>query len=453
MKKNTTKLFTHIGITLCLLGLILNTNNCNCSNSQDSPSTTDPDKDPKKESNELNVALTANDPGHNNNIINFQLTNKGATSIDLSKVDIQIDLSDKKDQDNNETTCGKLSYQRHGMTICCQGISISVENLTGMKTLDNGQCVDINLSIVDIGDLASATVTCKLVNGKNADGTPITKSVTATFDDIGPKADSRIEHTLGNPEELAFDKDGNLILPIAFKNMSDHNIDLNQLKHELKILQNGTSIYEVEYAAGEISWPNSILSKATSQNLNYSLPQSTTQEILQKYDANYTFEFVTKSAKDDLEIGSVNQNFKVKVGPIPGESTVEINVHQTIDIDTHQNGSGSQLTFYFTVKNTSDHPLDFNKVTFDIITNIKVGEQPGIQILNNEFLLTSNIPIATDKENTVPLTIDFPNIPLQNARNAFSDNSNHWTLKVVIKTKDNGSEIGTAEGRVKAEPN
>jgi len=123
------------------------------------------------------------------------------------------------------------------------------------------------------------------------------KLISPDIEGVGPKQGSKIEHTL-DAQQIILNKDGKLVFPIIFHNVSDHAIDLRKLEHEVRICKGSNVIQANNYKAGDMQWGNCILGKGDDNKLDYSLPKNVTDHILGNNTSDYTFEFITKSATD-----------------------------------------------------------------------------------------------------------------------------------------------------------
>src|SRR5690606_23840300 len=152
-------------------------------------------------------------------------------------------------------------------------------------------------------------------------------------------------------------------LPIIFHNTSDHAIDTKQLKHNLNIYTGQNVIFTSdEVTSDHLNWGERFMIKGSKETLTLNLPKDLTNHLLENiHTDNYTLEFITRSKKDGQLVGQLKQSLQIKIGPIAGESTVDISISDNINLKYDNTKSEYKAVFALSVKNTSDHIININQ--------------------------------------------------------------------------------------------
>lgn len=271
-------------------------------------------------------------------------------------------------------------------------------------------------------------------------------------DIIGPKQDSKVELTL-DPQNITLAA-GRLQLPIVWTNTSDHTIAFNKLTYDMKVYEGTRLLYAAHgHQVEDIPLESCcMIGKGKDIKLDCSLPEYLTSYITGNYATHYTCEVVTKSAIDHQILGKLKQPFQVKIGPIPGESKTEIGVLNNIILHERTNKTGYTAIFSFTVKNTGKHPIDLNKVLFDItarhtiaMNNVLIGPFNAFDFPDTQYALESTALLNPEKNHPLSIEIELGNLTEQTARDYLAKHI--YQLKITMKTID-GSYIGTGNGQV-----
>lgn len=254
------------------LAILFSTVNCGCGSNKNNPRTTKTiyDSTNEKKLKKIEITLTAaNDKIIDNDIIEFQLVNKGTEAIDLNDIIVNLELREQKDDRGQQITKGSISpiFPNSNMVI------ISAKGINGKpaadfmteKTLKPSNLASIFIRIVELEGLASGLVTCQLLNGTDKNREIAIKKVSFNFSNpTGPKADSSIEIEL---KDVTFnDKSQVLAFGINIKNTSSHPISLASLKFNFEFDRpiKGTAKFDAQELFGE---DNSILKSGQEKDI------------------------------------------------------------------------------------------------------------------------------------------------------------------------------------------
>jgi hypothetical protein len=261
--------------------------------------------------------------------------------------------------------------------------------------------------------------------------------------EIGPiPGKSKIETVLDN-QGINFEN-GELKLPIRFTNLSKHAIDLKKADYSLKILQDNNLFFEINNQGENINWNTNILDRGRSFELSIGLEEKISSSIISHYSiSKFSVIFIIQSKADGEVIGASNQPLELKLGPIVGKSTAEIDIENAIDLVYDEHAKKSSIVFKVKFLNTSDHPINLKEALYNyqiINTNSKkviFDRQFSGEALKN----AQDIWLGKTEPYTSTFPISLTGMSLDQAEDFLQNNSLDFVFS--MKTLDNSYELGT----------
>jgi hypothetical protein len=417
----TTKLF-------CLIVLPLATANCDCGNqvaSDDNknkapipkqrterPQTEEVPTDKQIDVHQPDLLLTGENEVVDNEWISFTLKNQDNQSLDLSGIKVVITLYNTQNFNDQEIKEGQVVVYSSLKSKLAQEreITLSLTDLLEIDRLEPGKDQEILLELVDIDNLANAKITFQINDQQNNLLQEATTSWKVT-NKIGPlPGKSRVEIT---PDFTRLElQQSTLRLPIQFKNLSDHPIDLKRADYQLIITdQKGKEVLNEVCPGENVRMQRAILPKETDLELFLQIPKIKNRgfaEGLMKNNLRCQFISLTKADKE--KIAEYDQPLYFKVGPMSGQSNITIEILDRLS-KLEENQGKLRLGFQAKITNQSNHPINPKAAVYRYKLTLKDGTILANDSLKGDELLNDDdhlIPACAQSKNKgVSYTLPF----------------------------------------------
>jgi hypothetical protein len=186
------------------------------------------------------------------------------------------------------------------------------------------------------------------------------------------------------------------------------------------------------------------LDRGRSFELSIGLEEKISSSIISHYSiSKFSVIFIIQSKADGEVIGASNQPLELKLGPIVGKSTAEIDIENAIDLVYDEHAKKSSIVFKVKFLNTSDHPINLKEALYNyqiINTNSKkviFDRQFSGEALKN----AQDIWLGKTEPYTSTFPISLTGMSLDQAEDFLQNNSLDFVFS--MKTLDNSYELGT----------
>ncbi|OJW69571.1 MAG: hypothetical protein BGO68_04855 [Candidatus Amoebophilus sp. 36-38] len=179
-----------------------------------------------------------------------------------------------------------------------------------------------------------------------------------------------------DPQNITL-RDDEITIPITLKNVGNTTIYLQSLTYDFSISDGTNSVYQTSLSGSSITWNANSINQGEEQPFIISIDKATRDLLVTKKDiTNYPLHLIIQDAETDI-VGQLQQPFGLKIGPIPGESRVDIEVllSETKKFPIYKKLKRNGNIKYkiqvnpkdlpLTIKNISNHLLRLGDLYFD----------------------------------------------------------------------------------------